>query len=452
MAARVILDFFFIGGMQSDRAAFNIGLLQEGIISKKVDTEGISTTSIDAIWTLIAKTGKIDFLANMENDDIADQETYTTDFIKADLINGTTVEQSVRDYTLKFVVSDLGLKLARVMFGIGKVERGGTTEHFVTLLDLACYSGVAAGGSLTNNTDHGVTEWEIGLNTVLAQQIFKDIIGFERDWEQAVLKSKSWTFADISTWASSQLTEFNFVTSLMGIADNDSLRGLQSIYAFGTMGANGWQTAAVIEDTLDIITGDAFDEDTFEVMAWVYMFAQGQIEDQKRIHMPVEWSENEFLFLLRWGMLLSTDGDITSLNLGGIQERYAPTRIRLAEVREHKTGDRLCLTFANAVEVIRYKNLKDMENYHSTKWVHSLMLSDILPTGERRVQAARPAGFKDTVSAYIPSIGEQDNQRQWLRKTIPTSAGGGTKTTSMSPPTDDKPAPNEEGEGGDGEE
>lgn len=447
-AVKIVADLLIaLLPIQSDKAMFNIALKIANLVNKKVDpTMG---SNIEPIWSKFAELNKV----LVTSDAIENEKVWVSDYIDVSLINGTTLEDSIHEYKTEFMVSNIALKLAREMAGIGKYEKCGATDHFLILWNNACYTKTGTpctGGPLAIATSHGAGKWTLGLETYCALKYLEDCRQMDEEWVKFIAKSVHWTYKDISVWGAGLYTSFSMFKSVMGLADPTSYRGLRALFNWGTRGeTSGWDIAPDTWAPSDILSGGAIVRGSpyWHAADWIYPFLQyGDLKENDIIYFPVGWTMPEFINRCRWGMLLATNGDITDYHRTTERQlKYTAQHLRLVTLVNNKNREIVCLMHTPGgedkdVETLRFEHVlsaTDFTNYFMVANKFIACLDYVDHSMHLHYQAPRPK-IEDGWPSQIVKIGNRDVQKKFLQLYIGATAslkGTDAKPAALAAPS-----------------
>jgi hypothetical protein len=350
-------DLLVLLAMNSDRATMNLGYLEYGMIPSKV---GDLQTSIDNIWSFIARRTKINFLDSGVVAQMSGHESYLENYFTWSLLDGTDLEWSIERYSVGVPVSGMMLALARRLSGITKVERNGQTFHYFALWNM-----VSAGSVLA--TDHGDTVFYSGLNTAMGLQYFYDKREMPRHFKAAVENRKHWTWTDLKDV--SDHVDFKFKQNLAGISDPSIYWGMRRHFRYTTApnidnsaatGSNWWITLVSGTTTIDDLlysSAVSYGWGTNSIAQntpsfWALMFLLGYFEDYYRLYIGADVTADEVALDLLIGLLV--DGN----NVLGNSDKIASSKmLHLVEmVDAHDYERKYGLAVATSVQ-LRFGNV-----------------------------------------------------------------------------------------------
>jgi hypothetical protein len=449
-AIYVIADFYFLSAAQSDRAMFNIAFLRKGLVSGKIDPS--LATSIERFWDPLAKLGKYARYDGTKN------ASYTTNFIDAQLVNSESVEESIHDYNTEFVVCDLALKLARSMFGISKYDKAGEVKHFASLLDLANSGGDANANTIVALSDtgfdtHGISTWMLGANMAICQKYLQDCRMRDEEWEFAVRKKLHWTHAEISEWAATIFTKFSMKGSLMGLCEASAYKALKrNIYSAADAGgiiATGEGRDPNLVHSTSTLQLTMAKAGYISQSPWILLFLQGYMKEQSRLIMPTDWTIEEFIQELRFGMLL---GKVDAYATSG--RKWLGKKLHFVQAVNSKTKEVIEM-WKMKDEEIRVEFITDVLAHTtgvfttpalSAKYAFGLV--EVAPDPLEYNSEARPKGIEDQGTCFIPRFGDPNVMKAILSRVYgplsstkaaapaaPSTPASVVKPASNAPPT-----------------
>jgi hypothetical protein len=291
-----IYYMYIIAYIQSDRAMFNLAFLDYELAKNK--TLDDMKTAVDAAWTYFVKRNKIAHVSSMSH-----YTSWTGDFINDTQIDATTLDNTLDKLRLNYIVPTTSLELARQVFGIGKVQKNSTNFAFLLNGKLPSSSG--------DYDYHGIGEWAIGLNTALVQPLFKEMKQWNKEIEQAILRNKHYTFSDLKSLLDGYFTEFNFVGSLKGLAEEEVYWGVKRHFAFTDGTVDNALVAEATRDPSDFAasaTAPVVDYSNWDgVQLWESIFCQGEISENYALQLPPDITMRHLKFDLLLGLMFDVE-------------------------------------------------------------------------------------------------------------------------------------------------
>jgi hypothetical protein len=436
-----IFYFFLIGYVQSDRAMFNVGFL--GYELAKLKTHDEMATALDPIWEHFAKQNKIGYMSAMSN-----HSAWTADFIDQTEIEANTLDSTIDRLSTSFIVSQTGLKMARSLFGIGNYKDG---EHFAFLLNGTPASGDGAGEY------HGLSDWMIGVNSAIVMRCFEEMKGWNEEINSAIMRNKHYTFLELKDLISSYFTEFDFVSSVKGICDNEVYWGLRRnlTFADNPISSALLETEVVrdpqaVHDTNVLLpqVADASFEDWAGIPIAPLIFLQGRINPRNSLMIPADVTEAE----LGWDIIIWCLTALTS-STDWQDQRYEYNSTQLVSFIDYKTDELVDLALANA-NVVRWDfriNPNEIATYPSAGAKYLAGLIEGGYEGLTRYESeARPHDWKDKHMKVIDFFTEESILRYYARLAIHHDSSSApsdvtvTPTPSNKPPVASKPSDEDE--------
>lgn len=409
LAVIVLWHAIVLACIQSDRAVFNIALIRDNLVSKKIDRDMLKS-AVDPAWNNFMKENKLDVLSTS----MSGHSTYTTDFVLLDMIDGATLENSIYEYKTQFIVPKLSLEIARQFFGIGRWDKNGEQVNFMFLLN-----GVPAtsGG---NYDTHGETQWELGINTAVGISYLQNVRGWDQDLRLMIEKQKHWTWADIKGLVDEDFfVTFSMQDSLKGFIENDAYRGIRimsyhtdSTYNSNCVTTEGVRSPSGIHSTGTLKT--TFTDSGIVGATWAYIWTQKFITERYKLFMATDTTMDQLRFILFYGLWLGLDSSTTWQTT-----RYSLTEIRLVEMVEAKdTKKCVCLAYASGAVQIRFEaipNVLDFTTYGATALKFMVGLTDKNVPYTLKFSAARPKGLENNWGCYIADFGRPEKIRELAR-------------------------------------
>ena len=359
-----LYQFFPIAFMQSDRANFSMGYLQEKLITKVSAKE--YATSLDERWAKFVRTNKASFLVP------SSYTALTKNWLNVEAINGQTLEDSIARFSTRYKVIDMSLKMARTSFGIGKVDAHGNQVDFAVFLDPMF--GINTTTGTVQRYGYGASpvdenEWPLGYPTTVAIQIFDDMEFLPDLWDQCLQRRKHWTYSDVAAWAKTMFVDFDMKSSLNGSIEADAYKGIRgnvgfTVYADPLIASkfsspNAMFTASTNELILDPFTVNdvAMADKEPQVSLWILCFIMQSKLCPWLLSIQVPNStERERAFMIRYGLLLSRQKPIIPKYGSNDLYRIWASRQHYVEVVNAKDHEYVGLMSKDSEE-IRYTNL-----------------------------------------------------------------------------------------------
>lgn len=461
-AIDIISDFFAIAFQQSDRTMFNLTFLDVAYADKKIPTN--LQTAVNA-WLLHFVTRS----KNPISATFSKYTQYTDAFLDISAIASTSdtrmVDTIQKMSVKKSSASDLALKLARQMFGVGINKSEGDENNFIVILD--AYNGLNTSTTPDTvaplSTNHGTTKYCLGYNMVIGHLYFEDIDDFrEKTWKLALKNRRHWSFDDLEPWFKTLYTPYSFFDSITGLAEDASWKGFRQMTQYSTIGA--YYTDSWFSDLMAVVSTNDLKIDalakvdaggyTRPASFWVYPFLmQSNLVDRRiRIFCYHTWSEQELIFALRWGMLLGREYNSLEGGYGqptdGDQYRIWATAICLGEVVNCFTKNIEGLIYAQAGEytsAIRFGLIGSvLDPDFNTEAIKYLMTCQLNSRNvDLKSSDARPKGLDDFSPTLIKNMASNyHNAQQWLANMFaPPSVGKVEKKDFATPKSKDVPAP-----------
>jgi hypothetical protein len=244
------------------------------------------------------------------------------------------------------------------------------------------------------------------------------------------------------------------IGSLNGMAENDSYRAFRAFFNFEFHDGGGWMSQCVINRlNTDGISGtDMLREhpeaglDQFHhgyqwhhALLWPIGMVKGlnEIKRESRLWNVCAWTDNEISFLLRLGMLFQTDGDVSTLQLAGIQTRWTARSLRLVQWIDAVTQTPEFLASGVSAEVPRWeRTLKqaywNYGTYDSINFQYGWYFDPITTVPQQWWTAPRPAHIKGAELQFVDNLDKISVKQLWLLKSFST-IGGVTKPPEAKP-------------------
>jgi hypothetical protein len=418
-----IYYMYLIAYIQSDRAMFNLSFLDYELAKSK--TLDDMKTAVDAAWVHYVKRNKIAHVSSMSH-----YTSWTGDFINDTQIDSSTLDNTIDKLRLNYIVPTTSLELARQVFGIGRVN-----DRSINFAFLINGKAPSSGGDYDSQ---GIGEWAIGLNTALVQPLFKEMKGWNKEIEDAILRNKHYTFLELKPLLDGYFTEFNFVSSLKGLAEEEVYWGVKRHFAWTDDTVDNALIAEETRDPSDFAASGTAPvaglSNWWKVQIWPAIFCQGEIAENYALQLPPSVTLRHLKFDLLLGLMFDVEASTSWTD-----HRWFAISHQYVQMTNQKTLEVTDLCYSDQEEA-RWGCMCDPlnptgtlsgtpKNFYSIAWEYNVaLIAGGVQSLDQVFQEARPFGWEGKFTQVIDDFTKPENLRLYAQLLLGKDSSAPPKT------------------------